>query len=267
MRATAMMACALLLLVAWAQAGTEMALDQGKWLRYLDEPLPASTSIAVERGEAEVGAAYLELEAYATSDMLVTIWGDRMGVPQVLDRQAIGTTARRVRLDVSGFMQAAKQRSVSMELTVAPLQPGAEGGVYLRPLEAGKAARLVTVAMPKPMLGVDDPGVALQAKTFGEKSSAKRDVEPSIAVSPNPFNPKTSISLVLPASAAVSVEIYDVRGQKVKTLLRTSQLSAGQHDFVWEGDWDGGRKAASGVYLYKVKAGSSVYTGKIALLK
>ena len=85
---------------------------------------------------------------------------------------------------------------------------------------------------------------------------------------PNPFNPETTISFSLTTEITEDTEIviYNVKGQKVKTLINEI-LPAGEHSVVWDGTDDNNRQVGSGVYFYKMKAGSLTYTKKMILLK
>lgn len=83
---------------------------------------------------------------------------------------------------------------------------------------------------------------------------------------PNPFNPTTTISFSLVAENKVKLTIYNLKGQKVKRLVN-EQLPAGKHIAVWNGKDDSGKKAASGIYFYKFKAGKFVSTKKMILMK
>ena len=65
---------------------------------------------------------------------------------------------------------------------------------------------------------------------------------------PNPFNPETSISFELPAQSQVRLEIFDVVGQQVRTLVADA-LSAGPHQVLWNGRDDAGAKVGSGIYI------------------
>ena len=95
-------------------------------------------------------------------------------------------------------------------------------------------------------------------------------VTPDAALSvrhyPNPFNPATTIALNLPRAGEVSLKIYDVRGQLVRTLV-DERLAAGHHEIVWNGTDDRGATVASGVYFSEVKAGDEVRVHKLALIK
>ncbi|MCK5381406.1 MAG: T9SS type A sorting domain-containing protein, partial [Candidatus Latescibacteria bacterium] len=72
---------------------------------------------------------------------------------------------------------------------------------------------------------------------------------------PNPFNPETSIRYTLPYATAVRLVIYNSSGQLVRTLVDGAQ-SMGVHSVSWNGETDSGVRAASGIYFYKLQAGS-----------
>jgi hypothetical protein len=78
---------------------------------------------------------------------------------------------------------------------------------------------------------------------------------------PNPFNPFTEISFNLPYAADVTLEIFNINGQKVATAAQ-DHFEAGIHAVEWNG-----AAFASGVYLYKITAGDFVDTKKMLLLK
>ncbi len=83
---------------------------------------------------------------------------------------------------------------------------------------------------------------------------------------PNPFNPVTTIRFSLPRSERVVLEIFNLMGQKVRTLLDNT-LTAGNHQITWDGTDRSGRKVASGIYLYRLKSGDDIRTRKMTLLK
>lgn len=83
---------------------------------------------------------------------------------------------------------------------------------------------------------------------------------------PNPFNPNTTIAFSLPRQGAVTLQVFDVRGRLVRTLVDESR-GAGEHRVVWDGTDDGGRAAASGVYLYRLNADGQVLQNKMTLVK
>ena len=83
---------------------------------------------------------------------------------------------------------------------------------------------------------------------------------------PNPFNPSTVISFGLPAAQPVSLNVYDVHGSLVRTLVSGS-LDAGHHQATWNGRDDRGGSVASGVYFYRLQCAQGVQQGKMVLLK
>ncbi len=84
---------------------------------------------------------------------------------------------------------------------------------------------------------------------------------------PNPFNPETNINYSIPEEGKVEVSIYNVKGQKVKTLVNETQIS-GEHTVVWNGTNKQNKRVASGVYFYKLEVNNSkLLINKMLLLK
>jgi hypothetical protein len=83
---------------------------------------------------------------------------------------------------------------------------------------------------------------------------------------PNPFNPSTTISYELPLSSHVTLEIYNLMGQKVRTLMAQKQ-QAGSYQIPWDGKDETGTALPSGVYFYQLQSASSLLTGKAVLMR
>lgn len=79
---------------------------------------------------------------------------------------------------------------------------------------------------------------------------------------PNPFNPSTSINFGVPASGKVTLEVFDVLGRKVATLINGENRVAGRHTVTFDA-----RNLASGMYIYRLAAGNSILTKKLTLIK
>ena len=83
---------------------------------------------------------------------------------------------------------------------------------------------------------------------------------------PNPFNPTTNIQYQLAESRNVSIKIYNMLGNEVKTLINEEQ-PAGLHQITWDGKNSNGNNVSSGVYLYCMKAGDYVSFKKMTLIR
>jgi len=83
---------------------------------------------------------------------------------------------------------------------------------------------------------------------------------------PNPFNPVTTISYALADAGQVKLDIYNVKGQKIRTLVNEAQ-KAGIHQLQWNGTDDRNHQVASGIYFYKMKFGKYTSTKKMILMK
>jgi flagellar hook capping protein FlgD len=84
--------------------------------------------------------------------------------------------------------------------------------------------------------------------------------------SPNPFNPSTDISFALPRESDVILMVYNLLGEKVRTLVN-ERLRAGVHHVTFDSRDDNGRQVASGIYFYKIKADDFSRSKKMMLLK
>ena len=83
---------------------------------------------------------------------------------------------------------------------------------------------------------------------------------------PNPFNPETYIDFTLPSEQAVSLKIYNIKGQVVSSLV-DRRIAAGIHTVRWDGKNDSGERVSSGVYFYRLTAGEKSFVKKMVLLK
>ncbi|MCH8557137.1 MAG: CotH kinase family protein [Balneolia bacterium] len=106
--------------------------------------------------------------------------------------------------------------------------------------------------------------VYIRAITDPSTSTPGEDLPRSFSLSqnyPNPFNPVTNIEYSLPEAVNVTLEVYNIAGQRVATLV-SEQQSAGQHTISFDAS-----RLSSGVYVYRLRAGSFVQTKKMMLVK
>jgi hypothetical protein len=83
---------------------------------------------------------------------------------------------------------------------------------------------------------------------------------------PNPFNSSTRIRIYIPNSSKVKLEIFDIRGRLVKTLVDRG-LGAGEYRYGWNGTNNAGVTVTSGSYFYRLISGDDVITRRMILLK
>jgi predicted CXXCH cytochrome family protein len=122
--------------------------------------------------------------------------------------------------------------------------------------------------------GVHNPkyAVAMLQEAISEITGVSRNSDATPATFeltqnyPNPFNPSTQIGFALPKALNVRVNIYDITGKLVRSLVNES-YAAGNYTATWDGQNLNGQQVASGVYIYRIEAGSFTSTKKMLMLK
>ena len=84
---------------------------------------------------------------------------------------------------------------------------------------------------------------------------------------PNPFNPTTTITYQLKEKGNVILEIFDILGRRINSIVNNVVQSPGQHNVVWNGLNSAGEKVSSGIYIYRLRAKDFISTKKMILLK
>jgi len=127
------------------------------------------------------------------------------------------------------------------------------------------------------MLGLNDglseitPGFQMGIINYGPVSADDylSNLPASFSLSqnyPNPFNPDTKIDFALPSPQIVRLEIFDILGRKIKTLI-DKRLDAGYHSIQWNGTADDDDQILSGIYFYRLSAGDHIESRKMILMK
>jgi len=123
---------------------------------------------------------------------------------------------------------------------------------YMEPEPCRQLVQTILTWMDETPGAVDDP-TATQATR-------------SLTAWPNPFNPSTTVAFSLPRAGQTELAVYNIRGQRVRTLLN-ARLAAGEHTAVWNGRDDTGRAVGSGVYFCRLTSAGETRTNKVLLLK
>ena len=118
--------------------------------------------------------------------------------------------------------------------------------------------------------GIGTPGSPLPAPALQVPDADGPVVEASPNY-PNPFNPETWIPFALNRAADVTITIYDARGAAVRTLelgsVEAGDYTARDSAARWDGRNAAGERAASGAYVYEIRAGAETVTRKMLLAK
>ena len=132
------------------------------------------------------------------------------------------------------------------------------------PLPAGQPA-----AAAIERLHTSGPPETIRRLTEVETAGTAAAVPENWALSqnfPNPFNQGTVLSFVAPHSAHAALHVYNLQGQRVRTLV-DGLVASGRRKVVWDGRDQGGHVVASGVYLYRLEAGAVALTRKMVFLR
>ncbi|MDD4147588.1 MAG: FlgD immunoglobulin-like domain containing protein, partial [Candidatus Cloacimonetes bacterium] len=135
-------------------------------------------------------------------------------------------------------------------------------------LETGSSVSTINEVL---VVTTNDPDLAeIQIPITVEPSSNGIQVNPVVTALngnfPNPFNPETTINFSLKEAGNVKLNIFNIKGQLIRTLVN-APMNAGKHQMVWNGKDNNGTSVSSGLYLYRMEAGSYRSTKKMMLMK
>ncbi|MFZ1518781.1 MAG: alpha-amylase family glycosyl hydrolase [Ignavibacteriaceae bacterium] len=112
-------------------------------------------------------------------------------------------------------------------------------------------------------LPLPEQGILLDVELIDSKIPVEYNLEQNY---PNPFNPNTIIRYSIVTPSQVTLKIYDVLGNEIKTLVNVEQVN-GVYEVDWNGDDQFGNNVSTGVYFYKINAGDYTETRKMMLIK
>ena len=153
-------------------------------------------------------------------------------------------------ISIAAFGETTGEGEIEVELVFVPTQEIEEG--YIEITSAG----------------LQDGGYGLNR--ISAPVSVRIETRPEVYALennyPNPFNPATTIKYQLPEAGEVTLEVYNMLGQVVRTLVDREFQGAGRYNYKWDATNDRGRSLSSGVYFYRVTAGKDFQSHKRMLL-
>lgn len=208
-------------------------------------------------------------EAFAIQTGISSAGGDSLAQRQAVRTGAgpLAVSVVNALVDTGDLVTSALQAdSLVVEVAEAAFQSPATvngGGVAFDPRLPGTTTLtllapgfLTTVAGSLPLVVFGDP-------TSSPVLPRRLALEPNV---PNPFNPSTRIRFALPEAGRVRLDVLDLRGRRVQSLV-DGELEAGLHTLEWQGRDERGRSVASGVYFLRLDAAGHQKRQKMVLLK
>ena len=266
---------------------TNTPVDGDEWTAALDQAGYSGTSAMVVGPNdgsisGQIGAAGMTYDVDFSTTGIYYVWA-RVFAPGAVDNtfhMGDNGNSTAIKMEVLNYGTwewtnlNTKGNVVSVNITSAGVQPinvwMREDGLYIDKIVLTQDINFVPTG-----LGPDEsgrvPAAAASAKN-GASEMLKADVidiPTEFALEgnyPNPFNPTTTIRFSLPEATGVTLEVYDATGRRVATLLN-SQMAAGRYEAIWNGRNDAGSTVASGMYLYRLKAGTFVESKTMLLMK
>jgi hypothetical protein len=156
-----------------------------------------------------------------------------------------------VSLEFAGLADVPAGLQVALATPAGVVDLRREGGQWQGAVSGETRLRLV----------VGDPALVEQAASTLPQPYAL------LPAYPNPFNPSTTVAFTLPRDSRVRIDVFDVAGRRVRTLVADEVLGAGRHDRVWDGLDHDGRSLSSGVYFARLQADGFGQTRKLTLVR
>ncbi len=172
-------------------------------------------------------------------------------------------------LDSARETRSSKSSKQTREMYTYSIEPGDAWMFTLvfAPLDEGDFSGEITITSNDPYAENSVINVAASGYIMGENGNDVPVFTTELKGNyPNPFNPETTISFSLAEKSDVRIDVFNILGQKVKTLV-SQKMDAGNHSIVWEGKDQNNHQVGSGVYFYKMKTGRYVSVKKMLLIK
>ncbi len=225
-----------------------LAVHQGYWIQIqkpgavsvTGEPVTRYTT-RLKKGWNLLGAVFKQTDLRS----IETTPAASVSIPVNLWDNKIGSFTLGYHLQANQGCWVFAKTDCKATISATPVQP-----------DLAKSSRLCTEFIP-PL----PPGFNLN-----EQKAVSCNTSLVVQNYPNPFNPETTIRFTLPKTENVKIDIYNLRGEKIQTLVDVC-MSAGVHEIMWNGKTKHGQPAPSGVYLIKISTMTQKRVKKAILAK
>jgi hypothetical protein len=238
--------------------GSVGALDAAWILYYVANGTWPTAKMTAAAGSVDFGKFASNEGSYA---LPINLRNSR-GVLSVYSEVVLGTEVdyKGVKANVpEGWQVVSNFENGVLRVAMAGLTPLTDGSIAVIKLGLKNPESVVSVNGSTKMN--DEVSATMSAKV--------REIPADFSLSqnyPNPFNPTTNIKYGLSTDSRVSLVVYNILGQAVRTLVSADQ-EAGIYNVKWDGTNDFGSRVSSGIYIYRITAGNFVSTIKMNLLK
>ncbi len=202
-------------------------------------------------GDGETGSNKIEYHSYSqkgTFNYTLKVTDNKGAIDQTGSQITIKDTVTYLSVDPSsGTIPPGGSVSVTVHLNAAGLPEGNYQGVVSIKSNGGNINIPIDILISQTVDVADKNQLPKKITLFQNY--------------PNPFNPNTNIKFEIPQSGLVNLEVFDISGRKISTLVN-QKLAAGTHQVIFDGS-----NLASGIYLYRLISNESVDTKKFILLK
>ncbi|MBU8920540.1 MAG: T9SS type A sorting domain-containing protein [Bacteroidales bacterium] len=247
-----------------------------------------------DSASVSIGVSFAEYDPFVIHSLILMRDLDDDGIKENVGSyllQSVRETAPSTAVNLTSFSAYEHDGYVEVEWTTASESNNAGFNIYRSENKEGVKVKLNGVLIPAAGNGLEETiyvfrdygaadgevyyywfeNVSVDGKTGmnGPAQSSRQDIPMAFSLAqnyPNPFNPVTNIKYSLPWDSRVKLTIYNVLGQRVAVLVDCSQ-ERGYRTARWDGKNTNGADVSSGIYFYKLQAGSFEETKKMILLR
>ena len=217
------------------------------------KPVTQERRLSLLAGDGYVSVWAASRDGILSGELLIQATpgtADIRGIPRVVEMGE----------GLAGFLAASRETTAGLGIAFAGARAEAGPGELLRVYGVGPGSAQLARAI------LNDGRLIARLEETPDSQLRRPAAFILHANVPNPFNPQTAIGFELAAEGPVELTVYDVLGQQVKVLV-SGQWPAGKHQVKWDSRDEAGNPVASGVYVYRLRAGGLQQVRRMLLLR